>query len=53
MILFIFSRIRKGAPGYLVIVNTANVDEVLDLSGEGSLSPEAQVVIRTGSTASS
>ena len=43
---FVF-RIRKGAPGYLIVVNLGQTDETVNFEKEHTISEEAQVVLRS------
>ena len=45
-----FSRIRSGSPGLLVLVNTAERDVAVDVSGD-RVPKEAKVVLRTSFSA--
>nr|CAH0112456.1 unnamed protein product [Daphnia galeata] len=45
--IFAFSRIRKGAPGYLIVLNLGDKETSVDFSSEPSIPAEAQAVVRS------
>ena len=43
----LFSRIRKGAPGYLIVINLGESMEMVNYANEDSIPSDASVVVRS------
>ncbi|KAI9552385.1 hypothetical protein GHT06_022751 [Daphnia sinensis] len=50
--IFAFTRIRKGSPGYLVVLNLGEKEAFVDFSKEPTIPTEAQAVIRSSTAVS-